>query len=166
MGHMVAAQGLTSKVVWKSSPLAEKQHANVWHFPGTLLPDLRQQSAVTLSMCTISTNCICIQKGGLCPIYQWGTSRSLVNNSQCSQGKQWKEDDFLRRKLIPGGLQHLNKREVAPDTPEDPSRSAVLWTLLTRWAKVRMFKSARGTWQFHVPGACDIFQVPGALTFI
>ena len=34
-------------------------------------------------------------------------------------------DPFPQRKLILGGLRCLSTREVAPDTPEDPSRSAI-----------------------------------------
>ena len=154
--YRAAAQHLTCKVIWKSSSLTEKQCVNVWHSPGAQLPNLRQQSAVALSMCIANATCVCMWRGGLCLIYKQGTLRSLVNDPVCSRGEQWWKANFPRRKLIPGGLWHLDKREVASDTLEDLSRSAVLWTLLTGWATVRMFQSARGMWQFYVPGTQNI----------
>ena len=155
--YRVAAWDLASKVIWKLSSLAEKQHVNVWHFPDAWLPNLRQQSAMTLSMCIASITCICIQRGGTLPNLPTGTSRSMVNDPVCSQGEWWWEANFLRRKLIPGGLPHLDKREVASDTHEDHSRSAVLKTLLTGWATVRTFQ---------VPGAHGNSLCQGHKTFL
>ena len=55
------------------------------------------------------------------------------NHLQCSQGEWWWEADCLwegpysAKETHPRRTEMPNTREVAPDTPEDPSRSAVLW---------------------------------------
>ena len=127
----------TSKVEWNLCYHPEKQCESIWHFPDAWL---RQQSrnwlyyadfGWTLSMCTTCTNFICVTlKGGLCPNYHQGTSKSVVINPEYSLGEQqWKANHlrtiFPQRKLIPGGLRCLGMREVAPDTPEDPGGYAV-----------------------------------------
>ena len=105
-----------------------------------------------LSMCIASTTCVCLWSEGLCPIFQREVHGEWSNVFPGSC--QW-EADFLRRKLILGGLHHLDKREVASDTPED-LRSAVFWTLLMGWATVRILK---------VPGACDNSMCQGHMAF-
>ena len=162
--YRVAAWCPTSKVKQKLCYLTERV-GKCLTFPRCLTSGSRVEwlcahSGWTLSMCTICTNFVCATvRGGPCPSYQQGTSKFMVIDLECSQGEQCQEANCLRqtllpwRKLIPGGLRCLNMREVAPDTPEDPSRSAVRksfvnwlysqgeWTVLT-------FQSTRGMWQF------------------
>ena len=77
----------------------------------------------------------------------------------CSQGKQWWEADFPKRKT--------HSRRTATPKERGSLRhpcgrgSAVLWTLLTGWATVRMLKSARGMWQSYLPGAHDNSKCQG-----
>ena len=80
------------------------------------------------------------------PILPLGTLRSVANNPMCSQGVLQQEANFPWRKTHPG-------RNVTPKgrgrlTHPCGSRSALLWTLLTGWATVRMLRCARGMWQF------------------
>ena len=123
-------------------------------FPRCLASGDRQQSAVTLSMCTTSTNCVGIWRGGLCSIYQQGTLRSVANNPVCSQGEWWWEADFLRRRLIPGGLQHL-KREVVSDTHMEADLQFCELCL-----------QGEQQWEhWKVQGACDNSMCQGYVTF-
>ena len=52
------------------------------------------------------------------------TSRSMVNDLQCSQGEQWQEaycpqvGPFSEMETHPGRTEMPNMREVAPDTPK------------------------------------------------
>ena len=105
---------------------------------------------------------LCSTEGRIVPIHDWGTSRSVINDLQCLQGEQWWEANcpwegpFSEMETHPGRTEMPNMREVVPDTPKDPSRSAVLLTLLTGWATVRTSQSARGTWQSKVPEAHNV----------
>ena len=82
------------------------------------------------------------------------------------------KDSVKWSSVFPGGTKargQLSEKETHPRrtvTPKERgslrhphrSRSAVFLTLLTGWATVWTLKSARGMWQFYVPGAHDIFE--------
>ena len=137
---------------WESAKMYDISQVSDFPISGNRVQWLCAHSGWTLSMCITCMNCVCIsQRGGICPIHHWGTSKSMVIDLQCSQGGMMvrgqlsEKDPFLQKKLIPGELWCLNMREVAqkPAKTQADLQFGEL-TLLTEWANSTNVSKCQG----------------------
>ena len=136
-----------SAQLWRSNEtscyLPGRQCESILTFSRCLNAWLWQQSRKWLSIVLLLNKlCPCIPSVQTLSVLHWGddSAQTTIEGTsklhgdwslECSPRKwRWEADHlrrtlFPQRKLILGGLRHLGMREVAPDTPRDPGRSAV-----------------------------------------
>ena len=150
--------------------LPEREWVNVWLLASTQPPDFWQQSeAKWLCLCSIWMNCVlfmwpCLPSAWTLPCPSLRQGDSAQTTTLGHQGlwwpieyspKEWRQEVdhpwrtlFLWRKFftILGGLRHLGKREVAPDTPEEIEAN-LQWEKvceLTGWANCANISKCQG----------------------